>query len=708
MRILDTTRAEGKTSARVTLVLSALFSFVLAATTSTDVFGHTFDTTNIDAISDLNMDAMDLQFDAQNRAGLCARDEVTDSLVYGWRDGNIWRIETVQGGRVQPLSMGTHCSLVYDHENRPHVAYYDVIQDRLLHAVKVAGVWQIRVVMQNAGSSLFSENSLDLAVNIHGTVGLVAYDSRQRDLLYATYAQGVWQVERLRTLGTVGLYPSLTYDSEGLAGIAYMEQLAPNTGRLMYLHRNGQNWDEEIVDDSPGTAGRFTSLVYDKNDVAHISYQWTDAGFLQNEMFISRNDEQWGEPITLAQAGVAGVAVGAYSRMVMGPEGNATIIYRQDFASALFGRFNSIKLATLNFVDTGDDADVTVTVKSLVNNNQMYAYQALAVSEDGQLILGYAQADFMNRTFSFIFSTLTSWSPAIRLSMPVQELDVDASVNLTWQDFDPDSNARIQFHYQDDHFNTFPLGDAILENEADAVQLDTSDLPDGDYRVYATISDDGNLISYSNSIVTLHVHHPVDANRNVEADEQPIREDNPNENVADEEAVNNDEDEAAAAEDENQGDAVDAIDDVGDVDEQNGDDAHDEGADGVVDEGADVGADEEGADEAVDEQNGDDAHDESTDESTDEAVDESTEEAVDGSTDEEVDEGSDVEVAGEGQDSLLGDDGASAESLDITAAACSLNTHEFETQGSSIFWFGWGGGALAIMLWWRGREAVLL
>ena len=107
-------------------------------------------------------------------------------------------------------------------------------------------------------------------------------------------------------------------------------------------------------------------------------------------------------------------------------------------------------------------------------------------------------------------------TPSITITYPASTVTEDQYVTISWEDYDPDSNAKITLWY--DLNNTgyngsiLPGAESISEDEdgqyGDFI-LDISDMVDGsEFYIYATISDGFTTNNSTNYTAKIIVDHP--------------------------------------------------------------------------------------------------------------------------------------------------------------------------------------------------------
>jgi len=169
---------------------------------------------------------------------------------------------------------------------------------------------------------------------------------------------------------------------------------------------------------------------------------------------------------------------------------------------------------------------------------------------------------------AFMFSSNGNALPAITVLEPNGDDTADTVFTIVWQAFDPDDDAAINLFYDTDNtgFDGQAINDTPLSEDNDTeFAWDVSQLPGGDYWVYATIADGENEVVRVYSAGSLTVDNPVD-----DDDDDAVEDDDNDDNDNDDDTSPNVDDDDATGDD-------DIITDDDDNDAQpNGDDDDDD------------------------------------------------------------------------------------------------------------------------------------
>lgn len=474
-------------------VFLGLFLLMIAFLATTPVSAHNFNIESLDENTAIGYESTDVALDSRELSGICYRDSQLRALKFAYDDGAQWIVETVDDGQGTGNDVGCYCAAIFDLNDRPHVLYLDSTAQTLLHAVKINGVWQRRVVDGGVAVDILATQRLSAAVSGDGHIGVAYYDAAPRDLAFAEFNGQDWIVGTLVSDGDAGRGASLAYDSQNRPAVAYQVKVDDTHARLFYIHYENGAWTVPELVEGEGYPGTFTSLQFDVNDAPHLAYHHIDVGSIQHQVYINRTGGVWQNQRILDSGSAPFVAVGRYCRLEVGFRGNAHILYQYNFASALFGRSYYLKLASLYFVDQSDREMIEESKQNIALSpwGTFYSGMSMSLDQHDNLLLSWAEGGVGDASH-LTTAALTNWSPAIHMTTPNAENN-DATEEFTarWLDFDPDSDARITFHYMDADFNTFEFGEPVSEDGQDLAILDVAGLARGNISIHARISDDG-------------------------------------------------------------------------------------------------------------------------------------------------------------------------------------------------------------------------
>lgn len=472
------------------LCRSILISFTLLV--SHAVWANLYTTDLVDNTS-IGYYGTDIAHDSHGHPGICYRDATNQTLKYAYHNGVNWATETAD--RRGRDDRGYYCSIIFDKADHPHIVYYTPTAGKIWHATKNNGAWEYYLVSrQNAGDILIQQTlRVTMAKDSAGNIGAAYYNSIDKDLMFGEWNGRTWTVTTVDSDGDVGRYPSLTYDSLDRPVISYVEYVDNSHATLWMATRDRNRWSAETVVDTNAPA--FNSLQLDANDTPHVAYQSTDTDGIQTMNYTNKVGGRWNTAVTLQSGAARGASVGTFCKMVLGADGDAHIMYRYYFFSALFGSSNYLKMANLYNVMEQTPKQVSIQEDRLefsVAPKLDYAAFAIAMTENQDLAYSYVKENFENRNSSLYSGILSQWSPMLMMQSPNDQNHraVEDRLSVNWIAFDPDSNAKIRFYYRDADFQTIQIGDTFEEDRVNQAQLDTSALAPGSYFLEGRISDD--------------------------------------------------------------------------------------------------------------------------------------------------------------------------------------------------------------------------
>ncbi len=240
--------------------------------------------------------ATSLAIDSQGRPHVAYSDIGRGIIAYAAWNGAQWVVETAAESGF-PLGM---VSLVLDERDLPHISFFDA-QARSIRYADFDGIaWRLLTV----GKSHF-EGYSSVALG-PDSIPHVAYASNTGELMLGKLFGSNWLVETVDREVVVARYPSLAFNSEGRAQIAYY-----GNGVLFHAEWIGFRWDVEVVDgeESP----QFVNMVLDATDVPNIGYRnnvlrelrfaWRENGTWQWEVVDSDGDTGWDAGLALDAMG---------------------------------------------------------------------------------------------------------------------------------------------------------------------------------------------------------------------------------------------------------------------------------------------------------------------------------------------------------------------------------------------------------------------
>lgn len=250
-----------------------------------------------------------LALDSTNKAHISYLDDDNQEIKYATNALGSWAEESV----VTTGSYGYYSTIAVDSSDNLHIVYYDDNSSSLECAVGSSGSWVTSPIYNavdatlsgvasafNAAGELFVTFSDDGDLKYTTTEAMWSvqvlddgdgddigqyvsakynytgagdqwqvsyYDATNQDLKYGTF-HGSWTVETVDSIGNVGQYSSIAYDSSGYSHIAYYDATNRN---LKYATNASGLWVKTNVD-TLGFVGEYASIAMDSADKAHISY----------------------------------------------------------------------------------------------------------------------------------------------------------------------------------------------------------------------------------------------------------------------------------------------------------------------------------------------------------------------------------------------------------------------------------------------------
>ncbi|MEZ5038559.1 MAG: T9SS type A sorting domain-containing protein [Saprospiraceae bacterium] len=245
-------------------------------------------------------------------------------------DENIYR-KTATGTwttlRVEdPGHDGWDSSLAFDGNNQPHTSSVDPAMFGSQNSIEYAsydGVsWHREAIGAGPVPYAFSTS---LALDSQGRPHIVFFDQVNDDLKYAKKVNGQWMIENISTAG--GFFASLVLDAEDQPHVSYYRVTNGNEGMVFYAWWNGSTWENQPVDmlkNAPiGFTGsrNITSLAMDATGVFHLSY-----GDRNVVKYAVLKNGTW-EIETAVDETETSVRLGSQTSLALGPDGRPHITY---------------------------------------------------------------------------------------------------------------------------------------------------------------------------------------------------------------------------------------------------------------------------------------------------------------------------------------------------------------------------------------------
>jgi len=189
-----------------------------------------------------------------------------------------WTIETAATG---PGQVGHGCSLAFDANGYPHISHRrgDSPNRALMYTYKDASGWHTETV--DAVDPLWYTS---IAVDSNGYPHISYYASGPDDLKYAYKDVGGWHIETIDSAGDVGRFSALVLDENDHAHIAYQKETGGDA--LRYACNSSGSWDITILASGGGSGYGRSGIVLDGSGYPHIAAPggWTLAWFYKDAL----------------------------------------------------------------------------------------------------------------------------------------------------------------------------------------------------------------------------------------------------------------------------------------------------------------------------------------------------------------------------------------------------------------------------------------
>ncbi|MHB8791868.1 MAG: hypothetical protein ACYC6O_00820 [Thermoleophilia bacterium] len=257
----------------------------------------------------------------------------------GGGNWNIQRVDTM--GKV-----GKDTSI--DVSGNVYISYFDDTNRDLKFAWKAVGdaAWQYEVADNGGGSQNYDKYDVgedtSLAVGTDGKPRVSYFSDAYDDLKYAikvgsggNCGGGKWQCTTIDSSGKVGKYTSLVLDSSNKAHISYYDD---TNGNLKYAYEvagsgncGGGNWQCATVDSSSRDVGEHTSIALDMNGFPQIAYEDETWGDLK---YACQTTSGWS--ITVVSGDGSGdIHTGEDTSLAIGADGRPRIAFHNESSEDL-------------------------------------------------------------------------------------------------------------------------------------------------------------------------------------------------------------------------------------------------------------------------------------------------------------------------------------------------------------------------------------
>jgi hypothetical protein len=190
----------------------------------------------------------------------------------GYEDANL--ILFSDGDRITVETHGNFQSgsLAIDSRSKPHLCYYDALNDVLRYAVKDSNSWSFETVDDDIGDvDSYVWGSASLALDSNGVPHISYYDFTNRNLKCANKLSGTWATQVVDDTAVVSRRSSIGIDSNNVVHICYQQLVDANVVSLKYAVGNAEQWQlDEVKDfDQPDA---YLSIACDDDDRPHICF----------------------------------------------------------------------------------------------------------------------------------------------------------------------------------------------------------------------------------------------------------------------------------------------------------------------------------------------------------------------------------------------------------------------------------------------------
>ncbi|MDD5468713.1 MAG: hypothetical protein PHS96_12995 [Anaerolineales bacterium] len=426
-----------------------------------------------------------------------------DDLRYAHWNGIRWRYYTIADGDPG-RNMGGYNSIARDNDGKIHIAFYDKSGGslRYVNQRRPSGIdyedWNPIVTVKDgtngSGAGLYASLRLDS----NNKPFISYYDSDARSLKYAYNTSGTWVIKNVsspendETEGTIGLFTSLVFDSAGKPHISYVDTVLGELREAYGSAKTNPIWSFRKIDDNKDV-GLSTSLAIDNADIPHISYMNDTSNDLKHA---TNPGGGWVTEVVTATGNV-----GIYSSIDTDAAGNPRIAYyapdRGDLRYAIWS--------------AGTWTHETVDMGGLVqeDSNDVGSRPSLFISSDVPYITYF---DATDKDLKIAIKSGASWAPQAVVwqgdSGRYSSLALDGSGNIyisyyqeTNEQSPPVASYDLMFLYSNSGGATWykaKVDGADLDiGKFNSIALDTFSDPGNVHPVIAYYDDTNNDLRYA-------------------------------------------------------------------------------------------------------------------------------------------------------------------------------------------------------------------
>jgi hypothetical protein len=285
-----------------------------------------------------------------------------------------------------------------------------------------------------------------------------------------------------------------------LVGVRYDDDKGSQSGSAYIFWNNGTAWvEKEKLTAADGTFGdEFGWSVFINGNHAIVGAHYDgDNGYRSGSAYVFKfNGTNWVEQDKLlASDGVANDKFG--DAVSIDTNGNAVVGAYAD---------ESYKGAAYLFKPDGNDwVEWYKLVASDGVADDHFANSAVSIDEDYCFVGAYNE-DYKGAVYVFEYNNS---APNITITQPDGINDTaDDSYTIEWNDSDSDDDASISLYYDNDDSGedgTLIVSGISEDNETDVYVWNTSNIPNGNYYIYAVIDDGVNtpVVDYSDGAISI-------------------------------------------------------------------------------------------------------------------------------------------------------------------------------------------------------------
>jgi subtilisin family serine protease len=162
---------------------------------------------------------------------------------------NALRLTAQRIGKSSSLALNKTFDTALDSQGVLHAAFYDTTSGDLYYATRdIDGLWSKPKLIDAAGDV---GAQLSIAVDTTGKVGIAYFDVTNTSIKYANFDGYRWLIRTIESDKHVGTTPSLAFDIDGNAYLAY-ERRTGGYVRMASLDRDTGAWTRRSIDGGAG------------------------------------------------------------------------------------------------------------------------------------------------------------------------------------------------------------------------------------------------------------------------------------------------------------------------------------------------------------------------------------------------------------------------------------------------------------------------